>query len=444
MEGPHVTTLLKRARDAAQATPQDRLRSVDFIRAASMLVVVFGHWLMALIWLDAGTPTFGHALAEAPWTQWLTWGLQVMPLFFLAGGFSNGRSLRAATRSGTSNFVWVGARIRRLMTPTVPLVLTWTVLVGLAGAVDPTIAAAAATVALVPLWFLSVYLVVVLLAPFTHRLHVRFGLRAVAAGAVAAIAVDVLRFAGGVEWIGWANFAFVWLTVHQAGYAWDDRPSPRQGLGLAAVGFGTLGALVAFGPYPLSMVGVPGELVTNTTPPTVALLALAVGQIGLFSAATPRLERWLRNDGPWTATVLLGGSIMGLYVWHMTAMVFGALGLFALGGGILTLEPLSGWWWATRPVWFAVVALLTLLLVLATQWVESRGNAVTHPLQLVAGALTMCGALAVILLEGFVLADGAPRLWAAAAFVAGAFLAGATPSLRSPVRRPSGSRRDGS
>ncbi|NND84643.1 MAG: acyltransferase family protein, partial [Acidimicrobiia bacterium] len=216
-----MTTILTRARAAAAATPSDRLRSIDFIRAASMLVVVLGHWLMALIWLDGDTPRFGHALADAPWTQWLTWAVQVMPLFFLAGGFSNARSLDAARRSGKSSWEWVGARVRRLMTPTVPLVVAWTALLWFAGSLDPQLARAAATVALVPLWFLAVYVVVVLLAPLTHRLHARFGPSAITAGAALAVGVDVLRFGLGWEWIGWANFAFVWLTIHQVGYAWD-------------------------------------------------------------------------------------------------------------------------------------------------------------------------------------------------------------------------------
>jgi peptidoglycan/LPS O-acetylase OafA/YrhL len=430
-------TILSRARAAAVATPTDRLRSIDFVRAASMLVVVFGHWLMALIWLEGETPHFGHALADAPWTQWLTWAVQVMPLFFLAGGFSNARSLGAARSNGTSAWGWVGTRVRRLMTPTVPLVLLWTALVALFGTVDPTIARAASTVALVPLWFLAVYLVVVLLVPLTHRLHTRFGMWAVAAGVAAATVVDLLRFGLGWEWIGWANFGFVWLTIHQVGYSWDQRPTPRIGTAVAGVGMTVLVALVVFGPYPISMVGVPGEATTNTTPPTLALLALATFQAGLLSALTPRLERWLADPRRWTAVVLLGGSIMGLYVWHMTAMVAGALGLFAMGGGILVLTPLSAGWWATRPVWFALLATVVVGMVLATQrFASTSGSPVDNPWRLVTGTLGMCAALAVLLLGGFVNASGEPNLVATGTFVAGALAVGASP-FRIPARQPS-------
>ena len=47
-----------------------------------------------------------------------------------------------------------------------------------------------------PLWFVAVYLVVVLLAPLTVRLHRRHGLRAVAGGVALVAALDVVRAAG--------------------------------------------------------------------------------------------------------------------------------------------------------------------------------------------------------------------------------------------------------
>ncbi len=42
------------ARRIAEATPPSRNRYIDFLRAASILVVVFGHWLMATPYLAAG------------------------------------------------------------------------------------------------------------------------------------------------------------------------------------------------------------------------------------------------------------------------------------------------------------------------------------------------------------------------------------------------------
>ena len=58
-----------RARRLALQTPASRHRGVDFLRAASIGVVVLGHWFMAAPWVDAAGPHIGHMLGEAPWTQ---------------------------------------------------------------------------------------------------------------------------------------------------------------------------------------------------------------------------------------------------------------------------------------------------------------------------------------------------------------------------------------
>ena len=76
--------ILTKARTLAEATPDSRNRYVDFLRAFSILVVVFGHWLMAGPELFDGELRIGHLISEARWAQWATWLLQVMPIFFPA------------------------------------------------------------------------------------------------------------------------------------------------------------------------------------------------------------------------------------------------------------------------------------------------------------------------------------------------------------------------
>src|SRR5215469_11558962 len=91
------------AAELAERTPVSRNRYVDFLRAMSMLVVVVGHWLAAVPYLDAtGNLTSSHILTAVPWTAWLTWLVQVMPIFFLVGGYANGISWRAARRDRKS------------------------------------------------------------------------------------------------------------------------------------------------------------------------------------------------------------------------------------------------------------------------------------------------------------------------------------------------------
>jgi len=86
------------ASEVAEATPTDRNRYVDFLRAISIMFVISGHWLITTAHYDADAGTLNPILALdiIPWTSWLTWLFQVMPIFFIVGGYSNAVSLEGA------------------------------------------------------------------------------------------------------------------------------------------------------------------------------------------------------------------------------------------------------------------------------------------------------------------------------------------------------------
>ena len=115
----------QRATALADATPESRNRYVDFLRAASIAAVILGHWLVSAPYMLDGSVVPGHMLALAPWTRWLTLVVQVMPIFFLVGGYANAVAWEAARRKGTRYDEWLGARIRRLIAPVLPVLLAW-------------------------------------------------------------------------------------------------------------------------------------------------------------------------------------------------------------------------------------------------------------------------------------------------------------------------------
>lgn len=78
-----------------EQTPAHRDRVIDFLRAAAILVVCVGHWLMAGVYVnDAGELKRTGLLSVADFIHPLTWVLQVMPIFFLVGGFRQRTKLR--------------------------------------------------------------------------------------------------------------------------------------------------------------------------------------------------------------------------------------------------------------------------------------------------------------------------------------------------------------
>src|SRR5210317_1931983 len=115
------------AMSLAAQTPPERNRYVDFLRAVSILVVIVGHWLIATAWVVDGEMRAGHLLADRPDLHWLTWMFQVMPIFFIVGGYSNAVSLESAQRRGVDYAGWLAARLHRLVMPVLALLLTWAV-----------------------------------------------------------------------------------------------------------------------------------------------------------------------------------------------------------------------------------------------------------------------------------------------------------------------------
>lgn len=433
-------SLWSRASALAAQTPSDRNRYVDFLRAASILVVVFGHWLAAAPWRQPdGKLVATHILAVADWTHWLTWAIQVMPIFFMVGGFSNGITWCAAQRGQIDYAGWLTGRLRRLVWPVLPLLLVWVgmgILAEIMG-VREELVRVGSQMALIPVWFLAVYLGVVLLVPITHRLWERYRWGSFAGFVLAAVCVDLSFFAGWQP-LGWVNYVFVWSAVHQLGYAWSEGTlsKARYWLLMALVGLGLLVLLTStsYAPYPRAMVGVPGDPISNTTPPKIPLIALALAQAGILLGLEGPIRRGLARPAPWTATVLVNSMIMTVYLWHMTAMILWTGFVSTLGQGWtsgvgLTLEPGSSDWWRGRPAWLAVLAAVLLPLVLMFSRFERPDPAAGTPAlwRLLSGSLLFVAGLA-LLAGGGISGDGAfgLRIGVLALPMIGALLIGIT------------------
>jgi hypothetical protein len=442
-------SLWSRAGQMAARTPPARNRYVDFLRAASILVVVFGHWLAAAPWRRPdGELVATHVLAVADWTHWLTWGIQVMPIFFMVGGFSNGLTWRAGRREGVRYATWLTGRLRRLVWPVLPLLVAWAgmgVLASIVGVRDELVRAGS-QMALIPVWFLAVYLGVIVLVPISHALWERHRWGSFAGLVAAAVVVDFAFFEG-VPVVGWLNYVFVWSAVHQLGYAWSEGDLSRPGrwLPMGLVGLGLLVLLTStdLAPYPRAMVGVPGDPISNTTPPKITLIALALAQAGILLGLEAPLRRWLARSAPWTATVLVNSMIMTVYLWHMTALILWVGFAYAVGAGWesgigLALEPGSGAWWRGRPAWLGMLALLLVPLVLTFSRFERPDPAAGTPAswRLVVGAICFVAGLALLAKDG-ISGSGAfgLRIGVLALPMVGALLIGV-------AARPAGSTRD--
>ena len=352
--------------------PHGRDRAVDLVRAVCILGVVVLHAMMVGVGVAGGIPSFVNASDGTWWIVPLSWVLQVMPLFFVIGGFSAATAYRRARARGSDAVGFVSSRVHRLLRPAI-------VTIGVVGVLLALLASAGVPGDLVtlagfrfaqPLWFLGVFLVCQALVPALLRLHERAPLATIAALAAAATAVDVLRLATGVDALGFFNLAFVWLTLQQLGFFLAD--GRIDALSRRTRLFVAVGAVAALAASFASGIHSP-DLVANINPPTTALLLVGVAHTALFSLLRGRLGRIAERRPARRFMDFVTPRAMTVYLWHMPVLLglAGSSAMWALTTG-LPLPAVDGpWWWLTRPLWLAAALAATAAVALVAARVEA-------------------------------------------------------------------------
>ena len=315
------------AQRAVEATPPDRDRVVDAARAASLVVVVAGHSIMAVVAWPGGIPELGNLLAALPWTQALTWVLQVMPLFFVAGGAANALSWRRHRERGGDYASWLWARADRLLRPAWVYLAIMSVIATVVTVLAPArIAEPLMLLVTQLLWFLGAYLLVTALTPLSRPTTPGRAALVALALLTACALVDAARFFWGFpEAVGLVNFVLVWTvpaylgTLRAHGIA--ARYRPWQLVAAILVAVATNAVLIRQGPWPVSMVGMPGEPVSNMAPPTVVLAIHSLVLACVLTLLSAPLARLLQRPAVWRPVTAVNLAAMTLYLWHLPVLV---------------------------------------------------------------------------------------------------------------------------
>ncbi|MDD4867936.1 MAG: acyltransferase [Mycobacterium sp.] len=404
--------------------------AVDLYRVAGVVLIVLGHWLAGSVTYHDGSFGRQNPLVDMPWTQWLTWIFQAVPVFFLVAGYAGAVSWTHRHHAdGFSRHAWLRRRIARVLGPTaVYVMLVWTAsaiaeFLGVPGSVLDYAGWAVA----MHLWFLAIYLVVVSLTPIAVAAHRRWGLMVPAVLALAVIAIDAAWVHGHLPYVGSLNYVLCWGLLYQLGIAWHGGLlGGRRPMLLAAGSAVALALLIWRGGYPVSMIGVPGDAVQNTTPPTVALLGFGCAQVGLAVAVAPALNRALHAARIHRLLSLANANVMALYLWHMIPVVI--LAVVAYPAGLLP-QPAEGTaaWWLVRLEWVVMLSLVTAV-EMTLLWWQRRFFAAPLPaltvrlpgrwgeVAMLAGAAMAVYSLEFLASHGFVPSGHFP--WAAAAVFA--------------------------
>ncbi|MGN6274271.1 MAG: acyltransferase family protein [Protaetiibacter sp.] len=385
---------------AAPRTARDA--SIDVARAWCLAVVVALHTFMVGVSIANGAPLLENAMDGWGGFAALTWFAQVMPLFFVLGGFSSATQWTRLRERGVSAHDYVAMRMRRLLPPALgAMAVTAVVLLvlTLTGVPGDMVAVAGFRMSQ-PLWFLGVYLLCTALVPLLTAAHRAAPGTALLALAALVVGVDAARIASGIEALGFANLLFVWLLLQQLGFLLADGRVPTHRAGLlagASVGLGALAALCAVGVYSV-------DLYDNLNPPTAALVLLGIAQLCLFQLARPALRRLHGIRAVRAAVSVIGARAMTIYSWHMLVLI-GLAGILLVTVGDGLPAPLTEAWWLTRPLWIVsvgvVVALLVAIVGRREAAAETRGSAApAHPAAAVAALLLAAGGVVLVLLFG--------------------------------------------
>lgn len=367
---------IAQAPHTAAPTPPPRASrdtGIDLVRALCVLGVVLLHAIMVGVTIGDSGPIFANASDGTWWITPLSWVLQVMPLFFVIGGFSGLLAYRRSRLRGGTATDFVAGRLHRLFRPAVFTIAV----VGSALAVITVLGVPAELIAVAgfrygqPLWFLGVFVLCQALLPALAAAHDRAPYLTIGGLAMAAVAVDALRATTGFDGLGFVNLAFVWMTLQQLGFFLADGRIDALSRRTRIVSVAGAAALliVTF----LTGIYSP-DLIANINPPTAALLLVGIVHTGALSLNRDRIERLSRRPLAAAFTGFVTRRAMTIYLWHMPVLLAmaGATAVVALLSGTALPEPDSMGWWAGRPLWLVTALVLTAMVATAFTRFETQ------------------------------------------------------------------------
>jgi fucose 4-O-acetylase-like acetyltransferase len=356
--------------------------TLDLARVFCVLLVVVIHLLFIGVGRDAdGELVISRPLEEQSWFAGVTWIGQIMPLFFVVGGFASITAWRSNVRRGGTAADYVKTRVLRLAQPSLPLFVFYVVVIGGATllAIAPDLVGTVVEGAGSPLWFIAAYCLCQTLVPVMVRLHARAAGPTLGVLLLGVVLVDAARYASGIQQVGYLNMFFVWLLVQQIGFwyadGWFARRTWWQLVLLAAACYAALVPLTTVGPYNVDMLD-------NLNPPTLPLVLLGLAQACVLRLLRPALAKLMSTHVARAVVFLVGTRLMTIYLWHLPVIIIVAgIGLLIPGASPEPASPV--WWWSRIAVYLVVLGLLFALSFLVGRWEQPRELGPTPPIWVV-------------------------------------------------------------
>jgi hypothetical protein len=154
--------------------------------------------------------------------------------------------------------------------------------------------------------------------------------------------VDLMRLQGNTP-VGLLNFLTGWIFISVVGARLPTELQVRVPK-MSLIGLVLIAEvlLVAFFPYPLSLVGLPGESFSNMAPPSLLLVLHGYLFYLLWLKFSSLLERLANRPRIWRFTLFTNLSAMTIYLWHLPIIMSTHLFLNLLGFEFSVIKTSTG------------------------------------------------------------------------------------------------------
>ena len=322
-------------------TSISRERFIDFTKITGLLFLIINSFSFLRL-QDSGGELFVENLSvNSQNLMVVTWFTAGMSLFFFSMGFNNLIAWYSNVGRDGSQWNYLVDRINTLLGPVIVWIFSSTIILNLLSrsenfpnylttsedGIMPSI-----EFILWPLWLVSIYLVMVLFAPFTIYLHKKYPYATVLSLITLTILIDNIDFSINLSYLKLFNYLFFWIVVHQIGYFFADGKIQKLNLNVfiyvTVFSYGYLFYQMSISESYLSLASYRLTSLNNEDPPTTIYLIASIGLICLFLSAKNIIEKILSNQKIWLIISHIHSNIYTVYLWHI--FVFFSIYLYGL------------------------------------------------------------------------------------------------------------------
>ncbi len=322
-------------------TSISRERFIDFTKTIGLLFLIINSFTFLRL-QDSGGEIFVENLSvNSQSLMVVTWFTAGMSLFFFSMGFNNLIAWYSNVGRDGSQWNYLVDRINTLLGPVIVWIFSSTIVLNLLSrsenfpnylttsedGIMPSI-----EFILWPLWLVSIYLVMVLFAPFTIYLHKKYPYATVFSLITLTILIDNIDFSLNLSYLKLFNYLFFWIVVHQIGYFFADGKIQKLNLNvfryITVFTYGYLFYQMSVSESYLSLASYRLTSLNNEDPPTTVYLIASIGLICLFLSVKNIIEKILSNQKIWLIISHIHSNIYTVYLWHL--FVFFSIYLFGL------------------------------------------------------------------------------------------------------------------